>query len=258
MKNNIVLLLFVHLLPLCVNALNTELSVAAELSKCVYSKEQWDERKQGIWQAIEDGVSTVDIQEYGTWGHTPLAVAVCHNDMAYAEELLKKKANPNFELQDTLYNRIIFAAQSVAMLQLLEKYGADLKASYFGLPWKAGMNLLHSSISCLTRDEHIFDYCLTKGLDAHRVTVKGDTLWHSLARHASQCPEKYFIKRAQQLHALKVSSRALNQDSKSVIDEIQDHIQNNKINPIDLDTKSEIKNKLENFIKIVKNPGKPI
>ncbi len=99
------------------------------IKNCIQSlyRDSWEHSKQTIASAITEGVSTVDIQEYDTWGYTPLCCAIEKNDTEFAEFLLKNGANPHFELKGTHASKPIFFNQSNEMMNILKKYGTHLK-----------------------------------------------------------------------------------------------------------------------------------
>ena len=90
-------------------------------------RETWEQTKKTITRAVIEGVSTVDIEEYDTWGYIPLCCALEKNDTEFAKFLLKNGANPNFDLKGVHTKKLIFFTKSSKMIKLLEKYSSPLK-----------------------------------------------------------------------------------------------------------------------------------
>ncbi len=166
----------------------------------------WNTTKKEISSAIKRGVVTVDQEEYDESGYTPLCLALNNDDISFAKFLLEREANPNFDVKGVHSSRPIFFAKSVAMLKLLKSYGANLQEHNRGSGVTGGMNLLHASVNCNTKDDELFDYLLTQGFDPKELVEHGANLWHSLiAVSIRYCPEERFIHRAKKLKKLGIS-----------------------------------------------------
>lgn len=215
--------------------------------------EKWEYTKNIITHAITKGVSTVDVQEYTTWGYTPLCEALEKDDQPFVEFLLQKGANADFEVEAAHSNKPIFFAKSVETIKSLQAHGANLKEINQGKGVTKGMNLLQKSISCYMPDDKVFDYLVEQGLvpqdPGHR-----ENLWYSLLENAHDYPEQQFINRAQKLHKLGISPNAaiglieknIQEEAKSI-----EALVSQKNHAATVKNKKQILEKLQKFLHVM-------
>lgn len=188
--------------------------------------DKWGLAKMIFQRAIMNDSRVVDTEEYDGWGYTALCHSLEHNDLTFTEFLLQHGADPNFNVKRVHSSRPIFFAKSVEALELLRVHGADLKAINRGEGYSAAMNLLHNSISCEVKDDRIFEYCLTHGLDPKEKTSLGGNLWHSLVpRSIFDCPHERLIMKAKSLHSLDISPNEPDMYGKSALEQVNVRIE---------------------------------
>ncbi len=191
-------------------------------------RNDWETTKKIILEAIEHGVSTVDIPTNDSRGYTPLCYALENNDIKFTTYLLTKKADPNFKVEGVHSDKPIFFAKSLKAILLLEKYGAKIDVINHGQGVTGGMNLLHAANN-LARNRALFEYLLKGGMNPHSKTTNGGNLWHSFIfcsiRYA---PEKEAIAHAHRLQKLGISAWEKNNRGISAIKWIEGEIQTTK------------------------------
>ncbi|HEX4068572.1 MAG TPA: ankyrin repeat domain-containing protein [Candidatus Babeliales bacterium] len=170
--------------------------------------------KRNWWISMHNG-RTEDDKNITSYRQRHLAHAVGEDDVEIANFLLEKG--------ERISDEYIMHACSTEMVNLFEKYGANIQELYT----KDG-NFLHYAIRNHLCQKKCIQYLLDKQVDPKVLTENGDNLWHSLINYWYN--DETLLDRGKLLHQLGINPNQKNNKKKSAIYVLQEKIKEHNVN----------------------------
>jgi len=161
-----------------------------------YRLREWDKKKQNIELSLAQANNNQELikeitnkPELGKTGYTPLCRAIEMNDFAFTQFLLDHEAKVNGIIRGVHSSKPIHFAQTLEMVQLLERNGADIFVYNEGMGYTRSMNLLHAALhpGSGQRDDRLVAYLHSLGFKLEDIVLEEDK--DTIDFYCAQVPE---------------------------------------------------------------------